>query len=186
MPWSDGMPDTIAYISLVILILLSVISVYTLLQVKKLRTSASAETEKQLSEILTLIRQNYGSNAEEFERNRRETSKSLEAMTERLDAMTRQNYETLLKLNKDMTDSLNLIRTVGFEQNEKQTRTVEAAIAKMQESNEEKKSEYLRNEKFSEIEKIVGFGKAYKTYLISGDTDSVIFSTKINICRNHQ
>ena len=125
------MTDTIAYISLVILILLSVISVYTLLQVKKLKTSASAETEKQLSEILTLIRQNYGSNAEEFERNRRETSKSLEAMTERLDAMTRQNYETLLKLNKDMTDSLNLIRTVGSEQNEKQTRTVEAAIAKM-------------------------------------------------------
>lgn len=138
MPWSDGMPDTIAYISLVILILLSVISVYTLLQVKKLKTSASDETEKQLSEILTLIRQNYGSNAEEFERNRRETSKSLEAMTERLDAMTRQNYETLLKLNKDMTDSLNLIRTVGSEQNEKQTRTVEAAIAKMQESNEKK------------------------------------------------
>jgi DNA polymerase elongation subunit (family B) len=44
--------------------------------------------------------------------------------------------------------------------------------------------EYLRTEKFSEIEKIVGFGKAYKTYLISGDTDSAIFSTKINIRRN--
>lgn len=44
--------------------------------------------------------------------------------------------------------------------------------------------EYLRTEKFGEIEKIVGFGKAYKTYLISGDTDSAIFSTKINIRRN--
>ena len=91
MRWSDVMPDAIAYISLVILILLSVISVYTLLQVRKLKASASSETDKQLSEILTLIRQNYGSNAEEFERNRRETAESLNAMTERLDAMTRQN-----------------------------------------------------------------------------------------------
>ena len=43
--------------------------------------------------------------------------------------------------------------------------------------------EYLRNEKFSEIEKIVGFGKAYKTYLISGDTDSCVSATTISIRR---
>ena len=52
-----------------------------------------------------------GSNDEEFERNRRELNESLHFMTGKLDEMTRQNYETLIKLNKDMTDSLKLIRT---------------------------------------------------------------------------
>ena len=59
-------------------------------------------------------------------------------MTSKLDEMTKQNYETLIKLNKDMTDSLNLIRTSSAELNEKQTRTLDAAIGRMQESNEKK------------------------------------------------
>lgn len=133
------MPEILIYIIIFLLIAVFAVMIYTLIQIKKLKENEkSSETDKQLASILTLMNQSYGTNAEEFERNRRETSNSLSAMTDKLDSMTRQNYETLLKLNKDMTDSLNLIRTNSMEQNEKQTRVVDAAIAKMQESNEKK------------------------------------------------
>lgn len=133
------MPESLIYIILILLIAVFAVMIYTLFQIRKLKDEEkNSETDKQLAAILTLMKQNYGSNAEEFERNRRETANSLNAMTEKLDSMTRQNYETILKLNKDMTESLNLIRTNSMEQNEKQTRVVDAAIAKMQESNEKK------------------------------------------------
>lgn len=133
------MPESLIYIILILLIAVFAVMIYTLFQIRKLKDEEkNSETDKQLAAILTLMKQSYGSNAEEFERNRRETANSLNAMTEKLDSMTRQNYETILKLNKDMTESLNLIRTNSMEQNEKQTRVVDAAIAKMQESNEKK------------------------------------------------
>lgn len=133
------MPESLIYIILILLIAVFAVMIYTLFQIRKLKgEEKNSETDKQLAAILTLMKQSYGSNAEEFERNRRETANSLNAMTEKLDSMTRQNYETILKLNKDMTESLNLIRTNSMEQNEKQTRVVDAAIAKMQESNEKK------------------------------------------------
>lgn len=133
------MPESLIYIILILLIAVFAVMIYTLFQIRKLKDEGkNSETDKQLAAILTLMKQSYGSNAEEFERNRRETANSLNAMTEKLDLMTRQNYETILKLNKDMTESLNLIRTNSMEQNEKQTRVVDAAIAKMQESNEKK------------------------------------------------
>ncbi len=97
-----------------------------------------AELEKQVSALSLYLQKTTGSNAEEFERNRREINNSLHLMTGKLDEMTKLNYETLLKLNKDMTDSLTLIRTSSAELNEKQTRTLDAAIGKMQESNEKK------------------------------------------------
>ena len=97
-----------------------------------------AELEKQDSALSMYHQRVMGSNAEEFERNRRELNESLHFMTSKLDEMTKQNYETLIKLNKDMTDSLNLIRTSSAELNEKQTRTLDAAIGRMQESNEKK------------------------------------------------
>lgn len=133
------MPESLIYIILILLIAVFAVMIYTLFQLRKLKDEEkNSETDKQLAAILTLMKQSYGSNAEEFERNRRETANSLNVMTEKLDSMTRQNYETILKLNKDMTESLNLIRTNSMEQNEKQTRVVDAAIAKMQESNEKK------------------------------------------------
>ena len=133
------MSDVLIYIIYVLLIVVIGIMIYTLSQIKKLKENdGTSQIDKQLGAILMLMKQNSGSNAEEFERNRRETANSLNQMTEKLDAVTRQNYETLLKLNKDMTESLNLIRTNSMEQNEKQTRVVDAAIAKMQESNEKK------------------------------------------------
>ncbi len=101
-------------------------------------TQRIAELERQIAALSMYLQRTTGSNAEEFERNRRELNESLRLMTGKLDEMTRQNYETLIKLNKDMTDSLNLIRTSSAELNEKQTRTLDAAIGRMQESNEKK------------------------------------------------
>ena len=125
------MSDGLIYIICILLIAVIGIMIYTLSQIKKLKNNdETSQIDKQLGAVLMLMKQNSGSNAEEFERNRRETANSLNQMTEKLDTMTRQNYETLIKLNKDMTESLNLIRTNSMEQNEKQTRVVDAAIAK--------------------------------------------------------
>lgn len=133
------MSDKLIYIIIVLLIAVFAVLIYTLLQIGKLKKNEkNAELEKQLGAVMLMLKQSSSGNAEEFERNRRETANSLSQMTDKLDTMTRQNYETILKLNKDMTDSLNLIRTNNAEQNEKQTRVVDAAIAKMQESNEKK------------------------------------------------
>lgn len=137
--WGDIMTDAVPYILLALTVVLLGVLVYTLFEIKKLKNNKNnTEIEKQLGAVLLMLDRTSSGNAEEFERNRRETKISLDSMTEKLDAMTRQNYETILKLNKDMTDSLNLIRENNALQNEKQTRVVDAAIAKMQESNEKK------------------------------------------------
>lgn len=123
--------------ALTVVLLVAVIILYR--QTKRLEENKQlSELEKQLSAVMLMLKQSSSGNAEEFERNRRETAGSLAAMTEKLELMTRQNYETLLKLNKDMTESLGIIRTANAEQNEKQTRVIDSAIAKMQESNEKK------------------------------------------------
>lgn len=122
---------------LTVVLLVAVIVLYR--QTKRFEENKQlSELEKQLSAVMLMLKQSSSGNAEEFERNRRETAGSLAAMTEKLELMTRQNYETLLKLNKDMTESLGIIRTANAEQNEKQTRVIDSAIAKMQESNEKK------------------------------------------------
>lgn len=133
------MQSTILYIIAVMTagLLVAVILLYK--QTKQLKEDRQLpELEKQLGAVMLMLNQNSSGNAQEFERNRRETASSLGVMTEKLDSMTRQNYETLLKLNKDMTESLQLIRVSNAEQNEKQTRVIDAAISKMQESNEKK------------------------------------------------
>lgn len=128
---------------IIIIAVLAVVIVALLLSVYKKIGAGNdnqkiAELEKQISALSLYIQKTSGSNAEEFERNRREMNNSLHLMTGKLEEMTKQNYETLIKLNKDMTDSLTLIRTSSAELNEKQTRTLDAAIGKMQESNEKK------------------------------------------------
>lgn len=122
---------------------LTVIAIILLFAVmKKVKVKDNSEKidalEKQIAALSMYLQRSTGSNAEEFERNRRELNESLHFMADKLDGMTKQNYETLIKLNKDMTDSLNLIRTSSAELNEKQTRTLDAAIGRMQESNEKK------------------------------------------------
>lgn len=129
-------------LALIITVLAVVIVALLFVVIKSVKSGGDsqrvAELEKQVSALSMYLQRVMGSNAEEFERNRRELNESLHFMTSKLDEMTKQNYETLIKLNKDMTDSLNLIRTSSAELNEKQTRTLDAAIGRMQESNEKK------------------------------------------------
>lgn len=133
------MTDALIYIIAVLAVVIVVLIFYVLKTMKSGNDSPKiAELEKQVSALSLYLQKTTGSNAEEFERNRREMNNSLHLMTGKLEEMTKQNYETLLKLNKDMTDSLTLIRTSSAELNEKQTRTLDAAIGKMQESNEKK------------------------------------------------
>lgn len=133
------MQSTILYIIAVMTAVLLVAVILLYKQTKQLKEDRQLpELEKQLGAVMLMLNQNSSGNAQEFERNRRETASSLGVMTEKLDSMTRQNYETLLKLNKDMTESLQLIRMSNAEQNEKQTHVIDAAISKMQESNEKK------------------------------------------------
>lgn len=133
------MTDTLIYVIAVLAVVIIALIFYVLKTVKSGKDNAKiAELEKQVSALSLYLQKTTGSNAEEFERNRREMNNSLHLMTGKLDEMTKLNYETLLKLNKDMTDSLTLIRTSSAELNEKQTRTLDAAIGKMQESNEKK------------------------------------------------
>lgn len=79
--------------------------------------------------------------ADEFSRNRVELSNSLDALGKKLDEMTKANYEHQISLRETVTKSLNDIRSQTAEQNEKQTKLVENAIGKMQESNEKKLDE---------------------------------------------
>ena len=115
------------------------LTVYLLHRIKLLNSDSKiSELEKQIAQVNTLAGQTLSRSSEEFERNRRETGESLRVMSDKLENMTRQNYEMIMKLNKDMTDSLNVIRENNADQNERQTRVLDSAITKMQESNEKK------------------------------------------------
>lgn len=133
------MPNALIYIILILLIAVIGIMVYTLSQVKKLKdTDKSNQTDGKLAEIKTLVNHISGDNANEFERNRRELSESLDGMTKRLDEMTDKNYKMLITMKDSMTDSLDSIRKSSNEHSERQTEKIDGAIAKMQESNEKK------------------------------------------------
>lgn len=133
------MTDILIVVVAVLAVIMIALLFYVLKTVKSGSDSKKIEDlERQVSALSMYLQQTTGNNASEFERNRREVNESLRMMTGKLDEMIRQNYETLIKLNKDMTDSLNLIRTSSAELNEKQTRTLDAAIGRMQESNEKK------------------------------------------------
>ena len=91
-----------------------------------------------LSEKLDAVQKNT---ADEFARNRMELANSLDALGKKLDAMTKANYEHQISLSETVTKSLNDIRDRMAEQSEKQTKLIESAIGKMQESNEKKLDE---------------------------------------------
>ena len=67
-----------------------------------------------------------------------ETSRTLQQTGERISEMTKSNYENSLKMTDAMNQSLNAIKNSNIELNEKQTKAIEQAIEKMQESNEKK------------------------------------------------
>lgn len=124
---------------LVLLIIVAVLTAYLITKVKSDKNDEkTAKLEKELAALTMYLQQTQGSTAAEFERNRRETGESLRVMSEKLEDMTKLNYETLMKLNQNMSESLNRIRENSAEQSEKQTRIIDAAIGKMQESNEKK------------------------------------------------
>ena len=91
-----------------------------------------------LSEKTDAVQKNT---ADEFARNRMELANSLDALGKKLDAMTKANYEHQISLSETVTKSLNDIRDRMAEQSEKQTKLIENAIGKMQESNEKKLDE---------------------------------------------
>lgn len=98
-----------------------------------------AQTEiRRLSDKIDAVQKQT---ADEFSRNRMELSNSLDALGKKLDAMTKANYEHQISLRETVAKSLSDIRNQTAEQNEKQTKLVENAIGKMQESNEKKLDE---------------------------------------------
>lgn len=91
-----------------------------------------------LSDKIDAVQKNT---ADDFARNRMELASSLDTLGKKLDAMTKANYEHQISLSETVTKSLNDIRDRTLEQNEKQTKLIENAIGKMQESNEKKLDE---------------------------------------------
>lgn len=140
LKWENILGDDILdYIMLALTIILIVLVVYLIFTLKGKNDNGKLnELENKITSLTMYLQQTSSNNAEEFERNRREIGENLRAMSGKLDDMTKLNYETLLKLNKNMTDSLERISTNNSEQNEKQSRVLSEAIGKMQESNEKK------------------------------------------------
>lgn len=118
-------------------IILLGIAVLIILQLRKKEDGAVRAVE-QLSARLDAVQK---STADEFARNRMELSGSLNEMNKRLEGMTKANFEQRIELSETVTKSMNDIRDRTLAQNEKQSKTVEAAIVKMQESNEKKLDE---------------------------------------------
>jgi len=131
--------DFIPYIVLALNVILLFVVLYLSREIKgKNNENKTSELENKISALTMYLQQTSGNNATEFERNRRETGENLRVMNDKLEDMTKLNYETLMKLNKSMTDSLNLIKESNSEQYERQTRVLGEAIGRMQESNEKK------------------------------------------------
>lgn len=113
------------------------VAVLLVLQLHKKDDGTKAAVEK-LSERLDTVQK---TTADEFARNRMELAGSLNEMSKRLEAMTKANFEQRIVLTETVTKSMQDIRDRTLEQNEKQSKIVEAAIVKMQESNEKKLDE---------------------------------------------
>lgn len=131
------MNDLSVFLFIALGIVLLGIVVLIILQFRKKDDGAEAEV-KQLAHRLDLVQK---TTADEFARNRMELSNSLNEMSKRLDTMTKANFEQRIELSETVTKSMNDIRDRTLEQNEKQSKIVEAAIVKMQESNEKKLDE---------------------------------------------
>ncbi|HIT54617.1 MAG TPA: DNA recombination protein RmuC [Candidatus Fimivicinus intestinavium] len=111
--------------------------------------ASEKDSAAQLAAFGKLLEQLGRQTADEFGRSRRdtlqyqqalreETGKSLREMSAQLGEMTRANYEHQKQLTQALRVSLDQIRTQNTEQNDKQSRLVEGAITRMQESNEKK------------------------------------------------
>lgn len=131
------MNDLSVFILIASGIILLGIAVLIILQLRKKEDGAVRAVE-QLSARLDAVQK---STADEFARNRMELSGSLNEMNKRLEGMTKANFEQRIELSETVTKSMNDIRDRTLAQNEKQSKIVEAAIVKLQESNEKKLDE---------------------------------------------
>lgn len=95
----------------------------------------------QIVQLTTRVAEQQKNTSDEFARNRMELSKQLEVMQGKLAEMTKANFEQRITLNETVTKSLNDIRDRTVQENERLVKVVEAAIGKMQESNEKKLDE---------------------------------------------
>lgn len=95
----------------------------------------------QIKQLTTRVAEQQKNTSDEFARNRMELSKQLEVMQGKLAEMTKANFEQRIMLNETVAKSLNDIRDRTVQENERLVKVVEAAIGKMQESNEKKLDE---------------------------------------------
>ena len=120
---------------ILLLIFAAVAAVGALVSVVLLVTKKDNGNAAELAHLSDKIDTVQKNTADEFARNRMELANSLDALGKKLDAMTKANYEHQISLGETVTKSLNDIRDRTLEQNEKQTKLIEGAIGKMQESN---------------------------------------------------
>lgn len=113
------------------------VAVLLVLQFRK-KDDGTVQAVSHLSQKLDTLQK---TTADEFARNRMELAGSLNEMSKKLEAMTKANFEQRIELTQTVTKSMQDIRDRTVEQNEKQSKVVEAAILKMQESNEKKLDE---------------------------------------------
>ena len=113
------------------------VAVLLVLQFRK-KDDGTVQAVSHLSQKLDTLQK---TTADEFARNRMELAGSLHEMGNKLEAMTKANFEQRIVLTETVTKSMQDIRDRTVEQNEKQSKAVEAAILKMQESNEKKLDE---------------------------------------------
>ena len=113
------------------------VAVLLVLQFRK-KDDGTVQAVSHLSQKLDTLQK---TTADEFARNRMELAGSLHEMGNKLEAMTKANFEQRIVLTETVTKSMQDIRARTVEQNEKQSKAVEAAILKMQESNEKKLDE---------------------------------------------
>lgn len=131
--------ENLIYIALVVLVAAVLLLGIALLSIsKKLNSNNADESSRDIKEKIDSMQKNIG---DEFSRVRIETQNnnnktreemqnSLEGMSNRIDRMSKANNDALLS-----------IRDKSIEQSEKQNKTLETAITKMQESNEKKLEE---------------------------------------------
>lgn len=79
--------------------------------------------------------------SDEFQRSRMESGQALNTMSQKIEAMTKSNFESREKMNETINNSLNMIRDKTIEQNIRQSKIIEESIGKMQQSNEKKLDE---------------------------------------------
>ena len=98
------MADVMIYIVAALAVVSVILSLYVIKTVKAGKDDAKlGELEKQISALSLYLQQTSGNNSKEFESNRREMTESLNFMTKKLEDMTVQNYETLMKLKEKIS-----------------------------------------------------------------------------------